>query len=414
MRAFIINILVFFVSAIVYADIHTADTCSRADVLTAYTAASDGDVVEIPEGECTWTSSFAVGKSLTMQGAGIDVTILTDDAASINGIFNLGSNTAGKVRLTGMTILKGTGNGIGIRMTANKSATIEVDNIKLDGDWYPGSNNHMKIFGADEGAAFPIVIHNNEIIVDNSASEIILIIGDSNGVPSWGAPTDLETLTQVYIEDNTFTMSGAPRSSSGKPIHLGFGGRAVFRHNTVYNMYLFDIHDGSEGGRHFVVNDNALIIESGWSVDVATAIRNGTGYLYNNVITEQGTIPDSLQIKFYALEQSTSGCCTPSGGPPEFCSSQPGRGEDDALEPLYEYNNTKFSGTDMDFSVSNWVGDCEPDLDPNTYLIENRDYYNDTQWPGYVEAEYPHPSRTSEDSIPTHNLGTFSGSGSIQ
>jgi hypothetical protein len=66
-----------------WADSHTAATCSQTDVAAAITTASDGDIVLIPAGNCTWGENgtyLSVNKKITLQGAGQGQTniILSD------------------------------------------------------------------------------------------------------------------------------------------------------------------------------------------------------------------------------------------------------------------------------------------------------------------------------------------------
>ena len=63
-----------------------AASCSRQDVQSAIDAASDGDVVIIPPGSCTWNTAVTFSnKAITVQGAGIDQTIITDLTGSKQG-----------------------------------------------------------------------------------------------------------------------------------------------------------------------------------------------------------------------------------------------------------------------------------------------------------------------------------------
>ena len=56
-----------------------ASNCSRDAVLSAVNSARDGDIVVIPAGNCTWNSTVSISdKSITLQGAGIDRTVITD------------------------------------------------------------------------------------------------------------------------------------------------------------------------------------------------------------------------------------------------------------------------------------------------------------------------------------------------
>ena len=56
-----------------------ASSCSRDAVQSAINSARDGDIVVIPAGNCTWNSTVSISdKSITLQGAGVDRTVITD------------------------------------------------------------------------------------------------------------------------------------------------------------------------------------------------------------------------------------------------------------------------------------------------------------------------------------------------
>lgn len=63
-----------------------ATSCSRAHVVAAIASATAGDTIQIPSGTCDtdWTSVVDVNKPLTIQGAGIDVTIITANVTGSN------------------------------------------------------------------------------------------------------------------------------------------------------------------------------------------------------------------------------------------------------------------------------------------------------------------------------------------
>ena len=62
-----------YVAKVNAATIH-ATSCSQSDMQSAISSASDGDMIIVPSGNCTWTSAVTLsGKAITIQGAGIDV-----------------------------------------------------------------------------------------------------------------------------------------------------------------------------------------------------------------------------------------------------------------------------------------------------------------------------------------------------
>src|SRR5262245_47551556 len=119
-----------------------ASSCSRDHVAAAVNSAGDGDTVVIPAGSCTWNSTVTIdNKSITLQGAGVDRTIITD---GISSPANAGKprmldwfvKMGGISRLTGFTFHGGTSGGndnfnSGHILMAGSSRSVRVDHNKF-------------------------------------------------------------------------------------------------------------------------------------------------------------------------------------------------------------------------------------------------------------------------------------------
>jgi hypothetical protein len=66
----------------------TAASCSLTNVQSAINAASAGDTVVVPAGTCTWSAQARISKSLTIQGAGIDATVIVSHGFDIDAGVN--------------------------------------------------------------------------------------------------------------------------------------------------------------------------------------------------------------------------------------------------------------------------------------------------------------------------------------
>ena len=93
-------------------DIVQAGSCSQEDVQAAIDAASDGDFVVIPPGTCTWTTSsdsvpavLISGKAITLQGAGVGQTIITDETGTCwnNSLIRVDGTEEKPFRIIGFT-----------------------------------------------------------------------------------------------------------------------------------------------------------------------------------------------------------------------------------------------------------------------------------------------------------------------
>lgn len=104
-------------SATLRAGTINARSASRTDVGTAVTLAGDGDIVLVPPGAATWTTTLEVSKNITLQGAGEGKTVITENLSRsgspplLNVILNHDSPASSKYsfRLCGFTFKSAAG-----------------------------------------------------------------------------------------------------------------------------------------------------------------------------------------------------------------------------------------------------------------------------------------------------------------
>src|SRR5262249_44361720 len=65
--------------------VRDAASCSPAGILAAVAVSVNGDTIRIPAGMCVWTSTITINKGVTLQGAGIDQTIIVDARVRSSG-----------------------------------------------------------------------------------------------------------------------------------------------------------------------------------------------------------------------------------------------------------------------------------------------------------------------------------------
>lgn len=311
-----------------------ASSCSQVAVQTAINSASNGDSVIVPQGNCTWNAQVSiVNKQITVAGAGIDKTVITANitTGSRPGSFKVTQQPA---RITGFTF-NGTaptnGAHIVFEGTGDETALFRVDHCKFTVNsgyaimtWTPVS------YG---------LIDNNTFTTTNDHT-FIDICGDRR--VSWGRASSLGTNKAVYIEDCTFTNSST--TANYRPVTTDSGARFVFRHNTVSNMAL-DAHgycgDGIAGTFSYEIYDNTWSLTSGKNMFRWMFFRSGSGVVYNNAMTSSGSLIRHIDMTEYRAGGSDS--CT--GAARSCCSAYPcqdqiGRGTNQALDPLYYWNNT--------------------------------------------------------------------------
>src|SRR4030095_4916299 len=86
----------------------TAASCSYSDVSAKVGAAANGDTVVVPAGNCAWASGLTISKVITLEGAGVGQTFITDNFTS-SSLITVTEQTGGNVRIQGFDFRVGTG-----------------------------------------------------------------------------------------------------------------------------------------------------------------------------------------------------------------------------------------------------------------------------------------------------------------
>jgi hypothetical protein len=275
-----------------YAATINATSCSAAHVQSAINSATDGDTVVIPAGECTWDTTVTANgfSSITIQGAGIDQTIIHDNYAekSVLNVINIGT---GPVRITGFTI-DGDGSisgGIGdgcIFLTFNgDSNATRVDHIKfIDMKargviWKLGTN---RAWGVIDNCIFETQYQNQGVAVT----------GEGGNSTWWwdNEPLNLGSKNFVFIEDSVFNWI---EHKSDAALDAYGGAKYVFRYNTVINTCVS--HHGTDSGNYvaphsFELYENQFLVDHVNGGGRTLHSRGGTGVVFNNTWNKKGTV----------------------------------------------------------------------------------------------------------------------------
>ena len=378
-----------------------AASCSQEHVQNAIDAASDGDFVMVPAGACPWStppgddSVPAVSidsKGITLQGAGIGQTVITDTTGTgwNNSLIRVDGVEGKPFRITGFSIRKaGT-------VTTGIAIHGDCKSFRVDHNEFVSDGGYTSIYVS--GYTYGVIDHNDFI------NGRVLVFESLAGDESWQRPLTLGSANAVYVEDNYYYSD----VFSTNAIDSNGGARWVFRYNVVVNTYC-EAHGLQNAGQRgtfsyelyeniFTTADNP---RNNW---VAFYTRGGTGVLFNNTVVNA----DGDPYNYFAAVQDNRSCghaathwgscdgtssCdgnTPgmSGYP---CRDQIGRSTDfsdtevhpQALEPLYAWNNT-FDGSPVTVESSDI---CDLSLQ---HVVEGRDFINGVR-PGYTPYTYPHP-----------------------
>jgi hypothetical protein len=298
---FFLLLSMFIMPAQALADIHNAATCSDYDVMTAINASSDGDTVTVPAGNCTWDGNPYVtldGKNITLQGAGIGSTNITTTVAG--AIRSTTSNTKA-FRVTGF------------KFTSNANFGVTAGGIfqVRGGTQWRIDNNRFEIYsstaGWDGGAGIVtwgdmagLVDHNQFVnhpsqLTSGSVFHVGVNVygggGSPSGVARWQMTSQLNNFDHtVFIDNNYFREAKNYSAHPPHAVYAQYGGIYVLRHNEIRNMNI-DAHgfEINVSTREYDINNNDIIVENGIGIHALLWLRGGTGVVWNNDVSHEGS-----------------------------------------------------------------------------------------------------------------------------
>ena len=441
----------------------TAASCAAAAVQNAINVASDGDTVTVPAGNCTWTTMVSISnKGLTLHGAGIGQTTITDQASGVSALSITGATTTKFVDISGFTWVKAAAHPHGI--------------VRIEGEPFTVAFrfHHNRILQQTSGSrgivtvgVYGLIDHNIIDVPAKSGSiQSISIFGTNpnsdGGFSAWAQPLTLGTNRAVYVEDNPITYDVADTGVEDA-LDAYAGARLVVRYNLINNIAM-GMHGFDSGGfrspvsfevyRNNFINNSTKKIR-GWTV------RGGTGVFFNNKYG--GTVPtgwygitlmyyracgggpyawgkcDGTKLKLVSNDPNSNGSrqattagtfgfdsraldalpicshgvgsCTAfldgegAGGYPG--RDQPGRGPGQVLEPIYIWNIWNDKNMTIGASNGGDPSNCNG-LGIENYIREGRDFIDNgtVPKPGYTPYVYPHPLQTMQGNTDAPNAPT--------
>ncbi len=372
--------MILLVSGACHAAMIRATSCSQSHVQSAIDSAKTGDQVAVPAGSCTWSTTMAIPsyKKITLQGAGIDSTVISMSPA---GEAAVDASQSG-ARITGFTFNAGyiIVDGDGWRVDHNKFLN--------EGIFVRGTRETQHPTGLIDHCTFlngRIVVYGWNGLLAHALWAQTLNLGGGAGV--------------VYVEDCSFTATIFTNA-----MDTNYGGRYVFRYNTLTDTYVeaHSIQGNHRASRRWEIYNNTFnqVNTPMW---VPMMLRGGTGVVFNNTLTGTWTQPNiSLDNIRSCDSRDVSGLCDGSspwdgnqaGGNGYPCRDQIGRSTDaylwtgsnyppQASEPAYAWNN-KHGTNDVTFFQHSCAASA-------AHIQPGRDYIAGLQKPGYVPYTYPHP-----------------------
>ena len=300
-----------------FAATYPAASCNQGDIQAAINMASDGDIVTVPAGNCTWlnatsiancgspgiTAGLCIPHSITLQGSGIGNTTIINNVCpgtcSENGNYLLiaynPANPSANLpfRITGFTFNMNQNQSYGISLFSGNNV---LTSIRIDHNRFINSYYGLDVYLA--GTVYGVIDHN-----EFNDTQIFML---ANNVWTWNNTTfQFGDANKMYIEDNTFVITTAS-------LTCGQGIKAVARYNSYtyiapggVGLYpWFDNHGNEQSGVYacmgFEGYGNILISTT---VSYGNSIRmyhhrGGEGLFFDNLVslTINGVTENGLAI----------------------------------------------------------------------------------------------------------------------
>ncbi|MGD9276589.1 MAG: hypothetical protein PVJ67_05430 [Candidatus Pacearchaeota archaeon] len=375
----VLNLFIFLGVSFVSAATIGAASCSQSAVEAAILTAVDGDTVLVPFGNCTWDGYISLSEELSIIGAGIGNTVITNYGFDV-------SDGTDNWRISGFTFTNPTHTLNYCIQAGGIKSSDGCRNWRIDNNFFDGYLRWIWLDGHNVG-----VIDSN-VFQDAETSGVIINSGHDDD--SFLEPTGLGGDDFVFVENNIF------HGPNGDENHVVWancrGARMVVRFNSVdeegdgsrwgdpFDIHGFG-HDGSGvGTRAYEFYGNTYTATDADYCCRMFQIRGGTGVVWGNSHFTSGLgspfsydimlydqraeeyIPNpDLISSFIRSDGCTSNifCAISSGGEGYPCCDQVGRGQNQQSEPLYIWDNNDNTGAIMDVTVHNdqfYTGDSTP------------------------------------------------------
>lgn len=405
----LVGVMLLLTAEPLFAATITATSCSSAHVGDAVNQAVNGDTVLIPAGRCTWTKNLKItGKYFTLQGAGIDKTIVVDGVSkasypNIPQVIWWNSIAGGLSRLSGITFEGGTitdGNNKGMVAFEGSSHSFRIDHTKFIPTRTAGLIVRGNLWGVIDHSTFDMSARNGYGL---------FVHGEGYGDKAWAEGATLGTERNVFVEDNLFTQDRT-KGHYYTAIDGWTGHRLVVRKNRFEAVKVANHGTETSGrwrsARQYEYYNNTWV----WNMYTSATptvprnaypaligIRGGTGVIYNNTATiTNGSVSNVADFNYLRTTNSYSpwGKCQNSWDLSAIrCLDQPGVGQGQLIsgatptpvgwpqevnDPVYVWNN-QINGVSRG-AVSRSL----------SVVQVGRDVLHQPK-PGYKPYVYPHP-----------------------
>jgi hypothetical protein len=290
------------------ANTYTAASCSFSDVQSQVSSANDGDTVLVSGGgNATWSTPLMVSKGITLNGQGCVITL----AGGSSTLLSVTADAAANFFLTGFTFYGSSGGGVIYVLTSSSPAS---KTFRIYGNTFDDGSPSTQGVIISVGGNGPGLIDHNTFTAHHGADEVIHNQGMQSPTNYSGWSDDITPggANFLFVETNTFTYPSTSGYFDGtSAIENFYGARTVFRYNIVNNMQ-FDAHGSSPGPcngngsedstRWWEIYNNTFNVNN-LNQSNYTALRGGSGVVFNNLMTGTNTVGGSIEFQ----EDCTSG-----------------------------------------------------------------------------------------------------------
>ena len=352
-------------------------------------------------------------KAITIQGAGVDKTIIRTDTTRAPGdkAFVINGVEGKRFRITGITF-----DGTGL-----PDAGTWAGEVVISGNCKNFRVDHCKFLNMDQmmtitGDTYGLVDHCQFHALQKKGGLAQTIYCQGPGKVAFTSPLTMGTAEAVYFEDNEAHFSPEVVNATGNnPWIVPYNGaRVVIRHNKIINSQLeiYRVRPGAYGCQSAEIYDNTFSADGlkMFRPQGFIFIAGGVAMVFNNTVTGTTyncrTIEVSHERSFRAFGEfdlcdgtnPIDGNQIPAGqkGAGYPCFGQPGRATDadgDGVfepSPCYAWNNT-LNGAKLNMTLRHWA-DPEQAERQAEHVKEGRDFFNEAPKPDYYKPyTYPHP-----------------------
>lgn len=382
MKRLLAILLLIFLTATSRAATYTAASVAYADVNTALgLCAASGDTVQIPAGSSTWANTLHITKSVVIQGAGTNSTLITNNQGTI---FSIEPAADLPVRITQLGIIQPTG--CIAYYTINIRGKIKA--FRIDHCYFTQGKDIIQTGNGGSGPVFGVIDHCTFYNCSLEIQSFNFQSGDTaDGDTLWAAfkaspSTYVGTTNSVVVEDNLFLEDSGITCDNDEPISGGRAGTFTVRKNTFQSKNLTRAYVGADmhgafstlrGGLLYQIYSNNYFVATTYRI---TKQRGGQWITHdNNYFNTNGS------TVFHTLGPETSIELTGN--------ANYGDG----------YTNT-YSWRNYCNGVLQTIGNGS--LMPavlNTHFFDRQPQSGDNFYP-YTDLVYPHPRVAAEDGGP--------------